>query len=675
MDIEQIQAAHDSFMIWWQGVGEAGISLEDVIEDNRRRYRMELSDKDLKRQQNDLSCLPSTKSRSLVDTTADAFLAEYHQEPDSISYVARLNSPKPQPGIPTNDELARWLTEIFHYRAEYTSGFYQWHDSSIRAGLTDGFEAAMTYWQRHSYSKVTGKQNQIDGIPLSEQDLPIAMMVAPDRVQSVDIKEEIVTCDTWWIDKLIPGETVFWDIKIPRMDVNLGEFVLVKLNKTFDQIKDLADKGVFDKFKSKKVKDLLGVSTTEDDDLTEWADPKDIDDELINRGEVWAYFYKDGFESKVIFSLAGKEMLSSAKSVNDVYFGGRSVNKFPVVVGIMKASLHEVAGVGIPWLIASHEDEWNTNRNAIQEASKQSLNMKWRIDKGADVDITQLLTKPAFYADAGEVERIDNRQDINNILRSNDTIGQEISELVPTSVSTRGRSIVPKGANATLGTVQMMEMDSLTKKNAQMRLRNETFLKPLLYLIAELIFAHETDEMIARIAGQRGKVPVPEAMTMQGQTLVDFSKLDFPVDVSINAGLGNTPKYQKAQNLMQIAGWRQQNGIPTDFNQIAQQLNVLAGFDRDQFAAPPPQPPPPEVEYKCTINIGAEMLPPDVQQVLLKKLVEGQMSATANIKSDSQLALMQQNGGMGAPPDRTGLAVTDGMGTEAQGMSEGGQWS
>lgn len=670
MNLEQQNKLLDQFDSWFGSAGPGGSYVDNgitsprgIIEENRRRYRMLLSAKDQERKRRDLSALPSTKSRSITDSIADNFIAEYFQDPDSISYTAKSTT------NPQADELASWLTQIFYYRSSFTFPFYAWHEASIKAGLVDGIEAAYVYWRKESYNKkvtryvfsdpATGETVEID-----EQAYKLAQKTSyADLAQKITTDEEVITRDTWWIDKLIPGDNVKWDAAAPFMDANLGRFVCVKKQSSADEIKAHIKSGLYDQISEDEV-DAWKEENDENHDKTRiTAVLKDAGE--LNEICVHIFFFREGFEWKVQFSIEGEKELSSPKNVNDVFFGGRSVNKLPVVIGYNRSNLHEETGAGIPFLLSSHEDEYSNNRNNIQDAAAQKLMRRWRVSKGADVNIDDLLNRPVAYYDSDDATPIPDTADIMPSMRTADQQAADINSLVPVDLTNMGRSVAPKGMNQTLGTVQINQADSSMKRNNMLQLRNKTFMEPILYLIAELTFAFETDEVIAKFAAKKANMQPPQV-----QGMVDFSALDFPINVSINAGMGSVPRYQKAQNLMQIAQWRMANGVPTDTVGIAGQLNVLAGYDRESFlpSSPPPEPPP-KVDYKANITMDIMQLPPVAQEFLLNAMLNGQMGVTAKI-ADNQMNQMMQNGGMGAPPPVP--AVIDATGSEAMGMSQGG---
>jgi hypothetical protein len=94
--------------------------LYDTLEDNRRRYRMQLVDED-ERKAHGLSCLSSTKSTAAVDRAVEKAVQEYHGDPDALGYVAKQGADQ------TLDQKVNWLSEIFKIRCKDTFPFELWH--------------------------------------------------------------------------------------------------------------------------------------------------------------------------------------------------------------------------------------------------------------------------------------------------------------------------------------------------------------------------------------------------------------------------------------------------------------------------------------------------------------------------------------------------------------------
>ena len=492
----------------------------------------------------------------------------------------------------------------------------------------------------------------------------------------------------------MPGRDIVWDPKAPLMDVNLGQFCLVKLSLSLQDVKNQQKAGIFNALSDAEIEQYQAIGVSSHSDVSTTAtNPEQVDLSDMNHLQVWVFFDKEDNDWGVQFSLEGKKSLSTRKPVNDVFFNGREVNCLPVVVGYSDDELWENVGRGLPKIIAPLEDEASDHRNNYNDYAKQLLRGRHWVDPSSNVDIDQLINMPVVYGREGQdFGQIKLPQGSLEVLRATDSIDSSMNALVPVDISGSGRSVAPKGTNSTLGTVQMAQGQADGKMGVRLMTRNETFLVPVMYLIAQLEFAWETDETIAKIAAEKvnashqiqgpqqpdpNQPPQQQFAPPQDGGLVDFRALDFDFDVQINAGLGAVSLQQKAQSLVQVSDWRKANGLPTDVNEIGRQLNVLTGFDADAFTPQQlPPPPPPPVEYKATVAIDlAELLrlAPQAAQFLMQKMMNGGMDVTAAIK-DNSAALAKQNGGGIYTPNRTGQQVS-GTDSAAQRMSEGGQQS
>lgn len=689
------------FRNWFIGANASqgnGRSIKRVMEDNRRRYRMIMADA-AERIELGLSALPSTKSTSIVDNAVVDAIQEYYAT-DAITFTAEDD------GDASKDHLAAWMTELFHLRAK-KNGYWVWHLQSLKAGFVDGIEACMVRWRKesyqypdnHYYNMMAGEQE------ISEAEYKAAKKVGPIIVEgqfdpatgqptqikipfeqaykAVRAKKERIVTDTWECTQLKPGENLLWDFKNPVLDLNRGQWCIVIMAMTKEEILALSKDKIFDAITENEIKPYMqtnghGSNQLDYTDYTSMAtDPDNVDMGDFNTAEVWVAFEKRDCQWQVTFSLMGEKMLKSETPCNDVFFGGRPFDRLPVVMGASDIELWEALGRGIPKLIAPIEDELTDHRNNVNDMAKQAASGKYRVNEDSDVDLNSLLNDKVFYAKPGEVEKLDFSQEMQVVMRASDSVGGDIAALAPVNMS--DSHLVGQGnARGTLGGVQLAIGGNDKKLNARLLVRNITFMEPKLRIIAEMMMAFETDQSMGRIAGKKAKIDMsvngPVTSVVDGQPVVDFSQLDFDVEIQINAGLGNTPKQQKAAKLLQYFEWAKANGMPIDIGEIDKQLKVLNGFNEDQFVLPEdrrPPPPVPPVEDKMNLTVTfAELLQyqPDAAMQLLQKAVGGAMQVTTNIKDDAKKPsylneptgspshpVMSQHGTMEQPQGQMGM--------------------
>ena len=206
----------------------------------------------------------------------------------------------------------------------------------------------------------------------------------------------------------------------------------------------------------------------------------------------------------------------------------------------------EALGRGEPETIAPHEDELINHKNNVSDAAKIEIQGRYRLDPDSNINIDDLLNKRVFHAEKGEFERIEQNLNVVDSLRVADGINAEIAELVPVGIESK--HMVPRGTARTLGAMQLGLGAQNEKLSVQLIVRNQTFFEPLLYLIAQLLMAYETDETILKLAGARAKKGMgenapanfpPTVVDVEaGKLRIDHRQLDLDFNIKINAGLG-----------------------------------------------------------------------------------------------------------------------------------------
>jgi hypothetical protein len=613
---------NDSFTTWFNS------EVKPTLESSRRRYRMEHEDAK-KREELGLSAVPSTKSAATVDRSVERAIMEYHGEQDAISFTAK------NAGDKNLDFLAAIHTENFHIRSQTSFPFAVWNSTSLTAGFVDGLEAAIVSWRKEAYTEKRQEYFAINETgmpaPVDEEMYNEYSKIAPEMFFAEDVEEEIKVIDTWWVDQLIPGENVLWDVKAPLLDINMGQACLVKMERSVDAILEMSEAGIIDKITKEELRQFQDTSTT-DEQASTFTDP-DMDD--YNRVELWIWFTKDKSQWWVEFSLEGKKKLSEKQNINDAWYNGRRVNRLPVVVGTTKLKPFVAMGRGIPETIKPIEDEYEKTRNLLLDAARQDVEGRWRVNPGSDIDLNELINSPIVRANVGDVEKFDNRANSMTALQQSGALTGDINELAP--VGMESSQVVPSGTDKTLGAIQMAMGSSNEKLSVALLVRNFTFFKPLLYLISELTIAFETDENILRIAESRvakGRDHKGMKLPQQGSQ-IDLKSLDIPLDIQINAGLGSVPRQQKLQYMQYLGEAWGRLGIPLDGLEMFRQGSVLLGFGEDQFiSTEPPQSKGPEL--KADIKIDFDRLPPAMQMKVLEMFANSSSELDFKFNSDGK---------------------------------------
>jgi hypothetical protein len=427
-----------------------------------------------------------------------------------------------------------------------------------------------------------------------------------------------------------------------------------------DELKTLKKSGVINKFNEEEFKKYQTTNLTYDREKVTVGDVATADFGNLNHINLWLFFKKINCRWHVQFSIEGKETLSKWHTVDDIFWAGRKVGLLPVVMGSIKSKLWENVGRGLPESIAPLEDEYIDHRNNINDAAKQAIQGRFRISHMAEVDLNQVLNAKAFRADKGDIEKIDTNPNILDSLRAADAINQDMTEMVP--VGMESKTIVPRGTSRTLGAVELSLGQQNEKLSVNLLHRNETYFRKLIHRVGHAILAFETDETIIKIAAEKAKVNPP---TIDGN-VIDLKSLELNFQVRVNAGLGNMPKQQKANLIIEIGDWRKTHGVPTDFGDIAKQLNTLAGFHEDAFSLAE-IPPPPGPELKGVVNIDLAFVPEAMREAFLMKFMQDSTEITA--KGSAKVSKKPE--GTGRPSDMVANPRTD-LDVPAGGLPRGG---
>jgi hypothetical protein len=620
---------NDSFGTWFDG------QLKPTIDDNRRRYAMEVEDIE-ERTELGLSSFASTKSTSVVDRAVERAIMEYHGEEGAISFTAK------NAGDKNMDFLAAIHTENFRIRSGFGYfNFPTWNAVSLTAGFVDGIEAAMVSWKKESYTDKRTAYSRIDlqtgqPVEISKEEYEEQQIFMPEIFFEEEVEEEVPVVDTWWIDQLLPGENVLWDPKAPLLDADKGQCCLVKVERTIDQILEMGAMGVIDKITREELEEYQDAEQGDD---FESDDSPDLDE--WNTVEMWIWFEKKDALWHVEFSIEGKLSLSEAKNINDAWYNGRKVNRLPVVIGTSKLKPFQPVGRGIPESIAPIEDEYIQLRNLGVDRAKQDVEGRWRVSPGSDIDVNALVNSPVVRFDQGEAEKFDNVSNSNGLNQQIGALVGDINELAP--VGMESSQITPSGADKTLGAIQLALGSSNEKLSVGLMVRNITLMTPVLYLISELTIAFETDENVLKLAEARAGSKrehkgqkLPRTAQGQGQGMINLKAIDVPLNIQINAGLGSVPRQQKLQYMQFLGQVGKTLGVPLDGLKMFQQGSVLLGFGEDQFISEQ-TPTPKGPEMKADIKIDFDRLPPEMQIQLLKMFASKSESMDLSFTGDGNL--------------------------------------
>lgn len=168
----------------------------------------------------------------------------------------------------------------------------------------------------------------------------------------------------------------------------------------------------------------------------------------------------------------------------------------PIICGYTLAQVKKIGesdfiGVyGEPPLasVLSLQDEFNSLKNASIEATKQHLYPKLLVDKNAQIDRDELInpTSPIYVKNLGAVSVLP-KPDINFATLNIQAIDNDMSETSGVSPQQNGATSV-RAETATMSSI--MANEGSVRLNGYIRTYNETFIEPLFYQFAKLIYKY-----------------------------------------------------------------------------------------------------------------------------------------------------------------------------------------
>lgn len=168
----------------------------------------------------------------------------------------------------------------------------------------------------------------------------------------------------------------------------------------------------------------------------------------------------------------------------------------PIICGYTLAQVKKIGesdfiGVyGEPPLasVLSLQDEFNSLKNASIEATKQHLYPKLLVDKNAQIDRDELInpTSPIYVKNLGAVSVLP-KPDIHFATLNIQAIDNDMSETSGVSPQQNGAMSV-RAETATMSSI--MANEGSVRLNGYIRTYNETFIEPLFYQFAKLIYKY-----------------------------------------------------------------------------------------------------------------------------------------------------------------------------------------
>lgn len=246
-----------------------------------------------------------------------------------------------------------------------------------------------------------------------------------------------------------------------------------------------------------------------------------------------------------IYWTAGTEhMLTSPQPIEKVYVHGR-----PYVIGCSVVEAHKPFPSGVVEMTQDLQSAANDIQNQRFDNVQLVLNKRYRIRRGANVDLNALMKNvpggAVLMNDPATDVAVDSTPDVTtSAYAEQDRINMDFDELAGSfSASSVGSN---RQMNETVGGMAMLSGSASQSTEYLLRVFSETWVEPVLRQLVRLEQAYETDENILAIAAEQADI-----FQKYGIDRVTDQLLDQELTVTVSVGVGATnPQLQLEKFMM-----------------------------------------------------------------------------------------------------------------------------
>lgn len=271
---------------------------------------------------------------------------------------------------------------------------------------------------------------------------------------------------------------------------------------------------------------------------------------------VWVHFNiirEDGIDY-AFYTVGPSLLLTEPVPLSDIFRHGR-----PYVLGVSSLEAHRNYPAGTTELIAPMQEETNNITNQRMDNVALVLNKRYRIRRGANVDLEALMrnTPGGGYLvnDINQDVAIETTPDVTSSSYSEqDRLSVELDELAGNFSQSSVQS--SRTLNETVGGMNLMNSGANQVQEYVIRLFIETWAEKVLRQLVLLEQHYETDQTVLAIGAEQAQL-----FQRFGTDEVTDQLLQQELTVKINIGMGNTNPTQKIQKL--TMGINAVSSVPT----------------------------------------------------------------------------------------------------------------
>ena len=502
-------------------------NLRPKIEDNIRHFqsRHHSASKYHKDSYQYRSKIFRPKTRSVVRGNEAAAVAAYFSNMDVVS-IDPVDSDNPAQVI-----SARINKELLQYRLTKSIPWFQ----IVMGGFQDAqVSGPVISFQEWKFKKVKLKEKVVD-----------------ETGEEVEQENDVVVEDRPSIE-LFPVENVRFSPAANWLDpINTSPYLILMTPVYYCDVKQKMDSGVWKTYEEKEV---LSASNYDLDTTTQMRND-DAEDQYDTRHEmaefdtVWVhrnFIRKDGIDYH--FLTIGTDLMLTDPEPTHKAFKHCSIGERPVCMGVGVIESHRAVSDSLVRLGFNLQTATNEVANQRHDNVLLVLNKRWKVRRGAQVDIKNLVRNvPGGAILMNEPTTDVVGEEFNDVTGSSymeqDRLNVDFDELMGAfSASTIQTN---RKLNETVGGMNMLQGASNSLVEYFIRTVTETWAEKVIRQLVKMEQAYETDETILAVAAQKSK-----AYQRFGVDKVTDWLLNQELTVNCNIGMGATNPQMKVERLL-----------------------------------------------------------------------------------------------------------------------------
>ena len=307
-------------------------------------------------------------------------------------------------------------------------------------------------------------------------------------------------------------------------------------------------------------------------------DPTQQDRNISDYDMVWVHrhIHRWDGEDWEFYTLNSEHMLSDpAPLIENVWHGMR-----PYELGCAVLETHTTNPSSVPTLVRELQEEANDVQNQRSDNVKFSLNKRWFVKRGKNVDVASLVRNvPGGATMVDDVEKDIKEVSWPDVTQSayleQDRINSDFDDLAGNF--SPAQAAQQRTARESFRTVNAIGSPAAMLTEYTLKTYVESFLLPVLRQLVLLEQFYESDEVLLGVAGQKAKI----AQRFGQQDMTD-ALLEKQMTVTINVGMGATnpdTKLQRFQGAMHtFAGIAAKPPPAIDLKEVLKELLALSGY-------------------------------------------------------------------------------------------------